>query len=172
MKPSVFALIAVGLLAGPARAAELVKPGEVFPAWTLSDHTGAPVSSSSLAGRTYLLWFYPKAMTPGCTAEGEGLRNKYDDLKRAGVAVLGVSFDDPATNAEFVKQAAFPFPLLSDTTRALAVRAGAADSADQRAARRISYLVGPDGRVLQAYGTVSPAAHAQQVLDDARALPR
>lgn len=172
MKRSVLALVAFGLLAAPAQASELLKPGQAFPAWTLTDHTGAPVSSSSLAGRTYLLWFYPKAMTPGCTAEGDGLRDKYDALKQAGVVVFGVSFDDPATNAEFVKQEAFPFRLLSDTARTLAVRAGAADSADQRTARRISYLVGPDGRVLQAYGTVSPTAHAQQVLDDARALTR
>src|SRR5262249_39160471 len=71
-------LVAISLLVGPAsrlQAAPLLKVGDPFPPWTLTDNAGKPVSSADLAGKTYLLWFYPKAMTPGCTAEGRGLRD-------------------------------------------------------------------------------------------------
>ena len=158
-------VLALACVAAPARA-ELLRPGDPFPDWSLSDHTGKAVRASDLAGRSYLLWFYPKAMTPGCTAEGRLLRDRYADFQKRGVEVLGVSFDTPEKNAEFVRAEQFPFRLLSDRDHALAVAVGAAGSAEQAAATRISYLVGPDGKVRRAYGEVSPGSHAGQVLDD------
>ncbi len=156
----------IGLSANAAIAAEMLKPGDSFPAWQLSDQLGGKVSSQDLKGKTYLLWFYPKAMTPGCTAEGEALRDNFDSFRQQGVDVLGVSFDDPKANAAFVAAEEFPFRLLSDADRALAVAVGAAASPAEPFARRISYLVGPDGKVLRAYGSVSPANHAKEVLAD------
>jgi peroxiredoxin Q/BCP len=147
-----------------ARADAMLKVGDPFPTWTMPDQTGATVSSGELGGKTYLLWFYPKAMTPGCTAEGRGLRDEVDAFRKQGVEILGVSFDDPATNEAFVKAEDFPFRLLSDQTRQLAVRVGAADSPSAPVARRISYLVGPDGKVRQVYASVNPASHAKDVL--------
>jgi peroxiredoxin Q/BCP len=151
---------------GLARAGEMLKPGAAFPAWTLVDQTGAKYSSAELAGRTYLLWFFPKAMTSGCTKEGCTLRDNYAGFEKAGVAVVGVSFDKPQDNAEFIKMHHFPFRLLSDTDHTFAVEVGAADSPARAYARRISYLVGPDGKVLRAYAGVDPATHAKQVLAD------
>ena len=158
-------VIAGSCAAAPARA-DLLKPGDAFPAWSLTDQAGKVLKSSDLAGKTYLLWFYPKAMTTGCTAEGRQLRDRFADFQKRGVEVLGVSFDAPDKNAEFVRAEEFPFRLLSDQDHALAVAVGAARSADQATASRISYLVGPDGKVRRAYGEVSPASHAGQVLDD------
>lgn len=146
--------------------AKMIAVGEAFPAWQLSDQTGKPVSSSQLAGKTYLIWFYPKAMTPGCTAEGQALRDQFAAFQAKGVEILGVSFDEPAKNAEFCAAEAFPFRLLSDRDKTLALAVGAADSKEQPVAKRISYLVGPDGKVLRAYDTVTPASHAGQVLQD------
>jgi thioredoxin-dependent peroxiredoxin len=161
------ATLAVAVLAvRPAGAGSLLAPGDAFPAWALADQTGAQVTSKELAGKTYLVWFYPKAMTPGCTAEGRGLRDHFDAFRDKGVLVLGVSFDPPADNARFVETEHFPFRLLSDQDRALAVAVGAADSAAQKTARRISYLVGPDGRVVHVYADVDPAGHAARVLQD------
>lgn len=151
-------------------AAELLKEGQVFPAWELVDHQGRRVSSKDLAGKTYLLWFYPKAMTPGCTKEGCELRDRFQQYRELGVEVLGVSFDSPEANARFAQEHRFPFPLLSDRDRTLAVQVGAADSPKALFARRISYLVGPDGRVLKAYANVNPSTHAQEVLEDLQAL--
>jgi peroxiredoxin Q/BCP len=164
-----FAVSFLALLSlAAASEAAMLKVGDRFPAWELVDQTGATVGSQDLAGRRYLLWFYPRAMTPGCTAEGRGLRDAYAAYQAEGVAVLGVSFDTPADNARFVVAEGLPFRLLSDTRRALATQVGAADSTSAPMARRISYLVGADGVVLAAYETVQPAAHAQQVLGDLR----
>lgn len=157
----------VATLAAPAiAAAVMLKPGEAFPAWKLSDHTGATLSSRDLAGKQYLIWFYPKAMTPGCTAEGQGLRDSFAAFQARHVEVIGVSFDDPAANARFVAAESFPFKLLSDSDRSLALAIGAADAPDQATARRISYLVGGDGKVVAAYPAVNPSSHARDVLGD------
>jgi peroxiredoxin Q/BCP len=155
----------VALSSGAAFAAMLAE-GAAFPAWTLPDQTGKAVSSKELAGKTYLLWFYPKAQTPGCTAEGRGLRDRIDDFRKRGVEIVGVSFDAPAANEAFVKAEGFPFRLLSDQDRTLAQAVGAADSKDAPVAKRISYLVGPDGKVKKAYEAVTPASHASDVLGD------
>ena len=166
MMPKFLMLALLVLGTATAHAAGLLKVGDPFPAWSLLDNTGKTVSSRDLAGKKYLLWFYPKAMTPGCTAEGNGLRDKFADLQKAGIEVLGVSFDQPPDNARFVQAQQFPFRLLSDTDRTLATAIGAADSPQQPVARRISYLVGPDGKVLHVYGAVTPATHADDVLRD------
>lgn len=158
------------LFGSVARAGDMLKQGEAFPEWRLLDQTGAEVSSAGLAGKTYLLWYYPKAMTPGCTKEGCTLRDNFASFQSAGVEVLGISFDDSKTNAEFVAAEHFPFRLLSDSDKKLAVAVGAADSPSRLWARRISYLVGPDGKVLRAYGDVKPAEHAGEVLKDLKAV--
>ena len=159
------AIVAGVAVAAPATAA-LLTVGDPFPAWSLRDHTGAVVTSQSLAGKPYLLWFYPKAQTPGCTAEGRGLRDRFAEFQARGVEVVGVSFDAPAANAEFVKAEGFPFRLLSDTDHALARAVGATSSETQPVATRISYLVGPGGTVQKVYGEVTPATHAGDVLND------
>jgi len=112
------------------------------------------------------MWFYPKAQTKGCTLEGLALKRDSSAFQRRGVEILGVSFDEPKANAEFAALQGFPFRLLSDTERRLAVVVGAAESPSQPVAARISYLVGPDGKVLQAYPNVDPETHASQVLSD------
>ena len=160
---------ALFLCAGAAQAA-MLKAGDTFPSWQLPDHTGAMVSSSDLAGKTYLLWYYPKAMTSGCTKEGQGLRDHHIELEQLQITILGVSFDEPATNAEFVKRESFPFRLLSDQEHTLASQVGAASIGIQPVAWRISYLVGPDGKVLKAYDSVDPGTHAEEVVRDVRAL--
>lgn len=171
-----FVLLAVVVAAAgcsllPSRG-EMLHPGDRFPEWALPDHTGRVVRSSELAGKPYLLWFYPKAGTPGCTTEGRQLRDHFEEFRTRGIEVLGVSFDSPEANAEFVKDEAFPFRLLSDQERTLALAVGAAQSDGQWMAARISYLVGPDGRVQQAYAEVTPASHAAQVLGDVDAAVR
>lgn len=166
------AIVLAVTLAAPAFAgSELPAPGAAFPAWSLRDHTGAVVTSESLAGKTYLLWYYPKAQTPGCTIEGRGLRDDFAAFQRRGVEILGVSFDDPKANARFVTAEQFPFRLLSDTDRTLALQVGAAATPDAPVSRRVSFLIGPDGKVLQTYGTVIPTTHAADVLADIVARP-
>jgi len=162
----VLGFVAFRTLAPAADPEKLLKTGDAFPPWSLQDQTGAVVTSQSLAGKPYLLWFYPKAQTPGCTAEGRGIRDRFDEFRSKGVEVVGVSFDKPDANAEFVKAEGFQFRLLSDTEHTLAKAVGAASSDSQLVASRVSYLVGPDGKVQKVYGEVTPATHAGQVLSD------
>lgn len=154
------------VLAAHVASAKMLTPGDPFPSWELPAHTGAKVSSRELAGKTYLMWFYPKAQTRGCTTEGLGLKREYESFQQRGVEILGVSFDEPKANADFVEMQGFPFRLLSDTDRRLAVSVGAAEATSQTVAARVSYLVGPDGKVLKAYPNVDPDKHASQVLAD------
>src|SRR6185369_14157998 len=130
-----------------AAHAGMLSPGASMPHFELRDQEGRMVSSNDLAGKRYLLWFYPKAMTPGCTIEAKSLRDNYSTLEKAGVVVLGVSFDEPASNKQFV----------------------AAESTDAKTARRISYLVGADGKIEKAYDNVDPNVHAGQVVSDCSA---
>src|SRR5688572_23384300 len=99
---------ALALAYGVASAGGVLAAGDAFPDWTLADHTGKPVSAKDLAGKSYLVWFYPKAQTPGCTAEGRGLRDKIEEFRARGVEVVGVSFDAPEANAAFVEAEGFP----------------------------------------------------------------
>ena len=168
---STLTVISILLLATAAHAGDVLQPGAAFPSWELTNHTGTMVTSRDLAGKPYLLWFYPRAMTPGCTAEGDALRDQFTAFQARGVDILGVSFDAPADNAAFVRQQSFPFRLLSDRDRKLAVAVGAATDSIQPVARRISYLVGADGKVVKAYPQVTPATHAREVLGDLAAKP-
>ena len=165
MRGALVTVLLAALACGVAEA-KMLGPGDPFPAWELPTHTGARVSSRDLAGKTYLVWFYPKAQTRGCTIEGLALKREYPTFQQRGVEIFGVSFDEPKANAEFVELQGFPFRLLSDTDRRLAVAVGAAETPSRPVAARISYLVGPDARVLKAYPDVDPEKHATQVLSD------
>jgi len=96
--------------------------------------------------------------------EGRGFRELAAEFEKANAQVLGISFDPVETNATFARKEAFPFPLLSDDQRAVGLAYGACDSPDARSARRISYVIGGDGRIRAAYPAVSPASHAREVL--------
>src|SRR2546426_9261980 len=93
-------------------AGALLARGDAFPAWTLSDQTGATVSSRDLAGKTYLLWFYPKAMTPGCTTEGDGQRDSFAAFQERRGEGFRVSFGPPPPDKAVVPSERFPFLLL------------------------------------------------------------
>jgi peroxiredoxin Q/BCP len=143
----------------------MLKPGEVAPEFAVKDDRGRTVRLSDFKGqKEVLLWFYPKADTPGCTKEGCGFRDLNQELAGKGVQVLGVSFDETGENRRFSEKFQFNFPLLSDPERKLGVAYGAADDAQARSARRISYLIGKDGRVRKAWDKVEAAAHPAQVL--------
>jgi thioredoxin-dependent peroxiredoxin len=91
-------------------------PGDPAPEFTLLDSAGTPTPLSGFRGRKVVLYFYPAAMTPGCTTEACDFRDNLNSLESAGYQVIGVSKDEPAANARFAEQEALNFPLLSDPT--------------------------------------------------------
>src|SRR2546428_14000669 len=105
-------MLALGI-ATTLHAGALLAPGDAFPAWTLSDQTGATVSSRDLAGKTYLLWFYPKAMTPGCTTEGDGLRDSFAAFqeRRSEICLVLLYAPAPAQNLAPGQRLPLPAPL-------------------------------------------------------------
>ena len=144
----------------------MLKAGDIAPDFTVKTHEGNTLTLSSLRGHKVLLWFYPKADTPGCTAEGCSLRDQYSYYQENNIVVLGVSFDNVEDNAAFVKKFGFPFTLLCDTDRSLGLAYGACDNPKAGYANRISYLIDEEGKIARAYPQVNPRDHAAQVLAD------
>src|SRR6267154_2333424 len=93
--------------------------GSKAPAFRVKDHLGREVSLADLAGKNVILWFYPKADTPGCTIEGCGYRDLSGDFEKKNAVILGVSFDTIEENAAFAAKMQFPYRLLCDTGRAM-----------------------------------------------------
>jgi len=143
----------------------MLSVGQSFPAFSLESHDGGIVSSESLRGSPYLVFFYPKADTPHCSREVCSFRNQWDAVKQAGLAVFGISYDPPDRNRGFAEKFRLPFLLLSDRDHKLAKAAGAAMFL-LPIPKRVSYLVGKDGRILKAYPKVDPDRHADDVLAD------
>jgi thioredoxin-dependent peroxiredoxin len=148
----------------------LLKAGDAAPDFSLRAHDGTAVRLSDLRGQYVLLWFYPKADTPGCTIEGKGFRDRITDIESMKTVVLGISFDTVDENHAFADKCGFPFKLLCDTSRAVGLAFGAADAADAGYARRISFLIDPAGQIVRAYEKVNPQTHVAQVLEDLSAL--
>ena len=134
--------------------------GQAAPDFAVTDEAGAKRTLADYRGKHLLVWFYPKADTPGCTAEGCGLRDQFAEFQRRNVAVLGVSVDAAADNAAFRSKYEFPFPLLCDTERTMAIAYGAADGKDAKVARRIAILIDGEGKVVQYWSKVDARTFA------------
>jgi len=145
-----------------------LKSGDTAPAFALPDENGKTISSQSLKGQTYFLYFYPKDDTPGCTVEACQLNDNLTQFKTLGVPVLGVSQDDAASHQAFQKKYGLNFDLLTDTDRKAHNAYGAWGERPGRGEGviRSSFLVGPDGKVKKAWYFVKPDGHALEVLKE------
>jgi peroxiredoxin Q/BCP len=147
----------------------VIEPGQQAPDFTLSDQDGRPVKLSDLRGQTVVLYFYPKADTPGCTTQACGVRDHQPRYSAAGVAVLGVSPDLPPKLKRFDAKHALAFPLLSDTDHAVADAYGVWVKKSMYGRsyfgnERTTFIIGPDGRVAAVLRKVKPAEHDELVL--------
>jgi peroxiredoxin Q/BCP len=144
-----------------------LKAGDAAPAWRSVADDGREVDSAALAGRRYVLYFYPRDDTPGCTREACDFRDSFARLKGAGVEVFGVSTDPVARHIKFKQKHALPFTLLADPEKKLVVAFGAEGSLST--ARRVTFLISPDGRVEKIWPRVKVKGHVEEIL---RALER
>jgi peroxiredoxin Q/BCP len=139
--------------------------GDPAPTFELRDAEGRAHRLADYAGRWLALYFYPKDETPGCTAQACNLRDGFAEFQRRGVALLGVSLDDPASHAAFAARHRLPFPLLSDPDGHVAGAYGALWALGPfRFAKRHTYLIDPRGRIALALLSVTPGTHAADVL--------
>jgi thioredoxin-dependent peroxiredoxin len=144
----------------------MLEPGTPAPPFEVPDHTGKTVRLSDYRGSSVVLWFYPKADTPGCTAEGCGFRDHFKAYGEKGVRILGISFDTIPDNAAFARKFSFDFPLLCDTDRAVGLAYGAADDKEALYPKRVSYLIDPSGSIKKTYPKVNAASHPEEILRD------
>jgi thioredoxin-dependent peroxiredoxin len=145
------------------------EPGDQAPDFTLPDQDGNPVSLSGLRGKTVVLYFYPKADTPGCTAQACGVRDHRPDYEQADAVVLGVSPDPVKAIAEFAEKYTLGFPLLADTDHAVAEAYGVWVEKSRYGRtymgnERTTFVISPDGAVRDVFRKVKPAEHDQLVL--------
>ncbi len=135
--------------------------GTDAPAFTVKDTNGNTVSLSDFAGKTVVLYFYPKDDTPGCTKQACSFRDAQSDYKNKDVVVLGVSADDEASHQAFTQKYNLNFPLLADTNQSL-IKAYDVDGGGY--AKRVTYVIGPDGKIIHVDASVNTATHAGDVL--------
>jgi thioredoxin-dependent peroxiredoxin len=144
----------------------MLKVGDPAPDFTLSDHRGGVFVLSAHRGRKVLMWFFPEAGTPGCTAEGRGFRDGADYFNENRIDVVGISFNSVEENAAFARKEGFEFPLLSDVDRSAALAYGACTDRRARYADRVSILVDEHGNIERMYDQVDPRDHPARVLAD------
>ncbi len=138
-----------------------LQAGDRAPSFTLTDQHGGKVRLADFRGRPLVVFFYPKADTPGCTTQACALRDERDELARLGAAVVGISPDPPATQERFDAKHGLGYPLLADEDHRVAERWGAWGERSLYGRRfmgiiRSAFVVGPDGRIAAAFYKVSP----------------
>jgi peroxiredoxin Q/BCP len=146
-----------------------LSPGDPAPDFTLLDADGTPVSLADLRGRKVVVYFYPAAMTPGCTTQACDFRDNDAALQKAGYVVLGVSPDAPAKLAKFRERDAVPFPLLSDPDHAVLEAYGAWGEKTLYGKKttgviRSTFVVDEDGRIALAQYNVKAAGHVAKLM--------
>jgi peroxiredoxin Q/BCP len=139
--------------------------------FNLPNQDGEMVSSDDFAGRKLVMFFYPAAMTPGCTKESCDFRDSYQEFSDAGYEIIGVSPDAPAKNARFKEKEGLNFDLLSDQDKELATSLGAWGEKKMYGKTmdgliRSTFVVGPDGQIEKAYRNVKATGHVARVKAD------
>ena len=147
----------------------MIQEGKAAPDFTLKADDGTDVTLSALRGRPVVLFFYPKADTPGCTAEACDFRDEIDAFKRKKAAVFGVSKDSVKAQAKFREKYELPFPLLSDPDATVCNLYGVINDKTMygkivRGIERSTFIIDADGKIAQIYRKVKVAGHASAVL--------
>ena len=161
------------LLSFGARADALPVVGSPAPNFSLPDQSAAQRRLDDWRGKWLVLYFYPRDETSGCTVEAQAFRDASAQLTAMNAAVVGVSLDDVASHRPFAKNHQLNFPLLADTDGAVAKRYGTLLNLGViKFAKRISFIIDPEGRVAKVYPDVDPVRHAPEVLADLKTLVR
>ena len=147
----------------------MIEAGDTAPDFELSDQDGRPVKLSEHRGRNVVVYFYPKADTPGCTTQACGIRDRTADYDAAGAIVLGISPDRPADLRKFADKYGLPFTLLADPDHRVAEEYGVWVEKSMYGKRymgiqRATFIVDPDGVVAHVIPKVKPKTHDDEVL--------
>jgi peroxiredoxin Q/BCP len=152
-----------------------LKEGDLAPKFTAKTNGGGAVSLSDFKGKHVILYFYPRDNTPGCTKEACAFRDDYSAFKKKGALVLGVSTDSPKSHDAFAEKYQLPFTLVADEDKKIVHAYGAWGEKSflgrkYQGTYRISFLIGPDGRIKKIWPVVKPAEHAREILAELSAI--
>ena len=147
----------------------MLNVGDSAPAFTALDQNGETVSLNQFAGQKVALYFYPKDDTPGCTAQSCNLRDNHNELKAAGIQVIGVSTDSVASHKKFENKFSLPFPLIADTDQKIVNDYGVWVEKNMYGKKymgtsRITFLIDANGKIEKIINKVKTADHSKQVL--------
>ena len=135
--------------------------GSEAPDFLVNDHNGNRTTLEQFRGKKVILWFYPKADTPGCTVEGQGFRDDFKQFEEKNTVILGISLDNETDNKAFAEKFQFPYPLLCDVGREIAMAYHAIESKDDGYASRISYVIDETGKIIEAIDKVDTKTHSK-----------
>ncbi len=146
-----------------------LQEGDKAPVFSASTNGGGKVSLADFKGKPVILYFYPRDDTPGCTKEACGFREKYAAFQKQGAVVLGVSVDPVKAHDKFVAKFKLPFPLLADEDKKIVLDYGVWGlksfmGRKYEGVHRVTFLIGPDGRIKKIWPQVKPEEHAAEVL--------
>jgi len=139
------------------------------PEFTLQDENGKEISLKSLRGKVVVLYFYPRADTPGCTVEACEFRDTYKQMQKTGAVLLGISPDTPQAQKKFQDKFKLPFTLLADADKKVAVAFDVLKEKNMYGKKvmgivRTTFIIGPDGKIQHIFPKVKPEGHAEEVL--------
>lgn len=140
-----------------------LSPGTTAPSFTVKDTHGNTVSLADYAGKTVVLYFYPKDDTPGCTKEACSFRDSYEAYQGKDIVIFGVSKDDETSHQAFTQKFNLPFPLLADVDGSLM---SAYDVDGGGYAKRVTYVIDGKGAIAKVYDSVKTDTHATDILAD------
>ncbi|HYW92636.1 MAG TPA: peroxiredoxin [Gammaproteobacteria bacterium] len=149
--------------------------GDPAPAFELPATGGKTISSRDMVGRNYVLYFYPRDNTPGCTAEGQEFASHYDSFKRADTEILGVSRDSVTAHERFKEKYGFPFDLLADTDETVCRRYKVIREKNMYGRKvmgieRSTFIIDSDGTLREVWRKVRVSGHVDEVLSYVQTL--
>jgi len=147
----------------------LMNINDKAPEFTLQDENGKEISLKSLRGKVVVLYFYPRADTPGCTVEACEFRDTYKQMQKTGAVLLGISPDTPKAQKKFQEKFKLPFSLLADADKKIADAFGVLQEKNMYGKKvigivRTTFIIGPDGKIQHIFSKVKPEGHAAEVL--------
>ena len=153
----------------------MIKVGDKAPEFSLPDQDGKTHALNDYLGKWVLLYFYPKDDTPGCTTEGETLRDAFSDFEKLNAVIFGVSIDSIESHKKFSEKFKFPFNILSDESKEVVEKYGVWGEKNFMGKKYMgtlsdSFLIDPKGNIVKIYRKVKPAEHAKEVLHDIEEL--
>ena len=146
-----------------------IQVNDKAPEFNLQDENGKEISLKSLRGKVVVLYFYPRADTPGCTIEACEFRDTYKQMQKTGAVLLGISPDTPAAQKKFQEKFKLPFSLLADADKKVAIAFDVLKEKNMYGKKvmgvvRTTFIIGPDGRIQHIFPKVKAEGHAAEVL--------